>query len=117
MWPSPKACRTHHIPLPSLGYWAKVAAGQTLPRPALPQTGESWMDRVTFHGNFKPSNEVDATEIPEVREELLTGEKIIVPDAATELHPIVARAQVILSRLKPKPDGIWPHLRAFWVCM
>jgi hypothetical protein len=100
-----KACRSHHIPLPGRGYWAKRDAGQMMPRPALPETGESWMDRVAFNGNFKPANEVDPKEIPEVREELLTANKISVPEVTAELHPIVARARLYLSRLKPKADG------------
>jgi hypothetical protein len=100
-----KTCRSHHIPLPGRGYWARLEAGQTMPRPALPDTGESWMERVAFNGSFKPASEVDASEIPEVREELLTGSKITVPEVMAELHPIVARAQRALSGMKARPDG------------
>jgi hypothetical protein len=100
-----KICRSYHIPLPGRGYWAKLEAGQTLPRPALPVTGESWMERIDFNGSFKPASEVDASEIPEVREELLTSNKITVPEVTAELHPIVASAQRALSRMKAKPDG------------
>jgi hypothetical protein len=100
-----KACRSHHIPLPGRGYWAKVEAGQEPPQPALPETGESWMERLEFQGNFKPANEVAVDKIAEVREELLTGNKIIVPETPSELHPIVAHALQVLGRAKPKPDG------------
>jgi hypothetical protein len=100
-----KTCRSHHIPLPGRGYWAKLEAGQALPRTALPDTGQSWMERVTFNGSFKPASEVDASEIPEVREELLTGNKITVPEVTAELHPIVARANRVLTGMKAQPDG------------
>lgn len=36
-----KHCKRLGIPLPSSGYWAKVKAGQKVPKPALPKvTGE-----------------------------------------------------------------------------
>jgi hypothetical protein len=35
-----KLCRRLAIPLPSRGYWAKVAAGKIMGRPALPPTPE-----------------------------------------------------------------------------
>jgi hypothetical protein len=30
-----KRCKKHGIPTPGLGYWARVAAGQKMKRPAL----------------------------------------------------------------------------------
>ncbi len=35
-----KRCKKLNVPRPSLGYWAKVAAGQTLPKTPLPPTNE-----------------------------------------------------------------------------
>jgi hypothetical protein len=35
-----KRCKKLNVPRPSLGYWTKVAAGQTLPKAALPPTNE-----------------------------------------------------------------------------
>ena len=35
-----KACRRHDIPLPPVGYWAKVAAGQKMPTPKLRGNGD-----------------------------------------------------------------------------
>ena len=100
-----KTCRHHNIPLPGRGHWAKVEAGQKMPRPPLSETGESWMGRVAFHGKFTPASEIESDEIPEVHEEVLTGNRIFVPETPTELHPIVARAQRDLGRAKPQPDG------------
>lgn len=36
-----KACRRHDISLPPVGYWAKIAAGQTMPTPRLRGNGEA----------------------------------------------------------------------------
>jgi hypothetical protein len=35
-----KRCKKLNVPRPSLGYWAKIAAGQTLPKTPLPPTSE-----------------------------------------------------------------------------
>jgi len=64
-----KAGLGHHIPLPG-----EDRIGQKNCRD-LPETVESWMDSVAFQGNFKRANQVDADEIAEGREPLLTATK------------------------------------------
>jgi len=39
-----KACRKASIPLPPVGYWAKVAHGKSVPRPALPPSDQKTVE-------------------------------------------------------------------------
>jgi len=45
-----KACRRAAIPIPPVGYWARVAVGKKPERPALPARGFGMSDTVTFGG-------------------------------------------------------------------
>ena len=48
-----KACRRGDIPLPPRGYWARLAAGKRVIRPALPLRGPGASDRITV-GQDRP---------------------------------------------------------------
>lgn len=45
-----KLCRRLEIPVPERGYWARLAAGQTPPKPPLPERAEASGERITLHG-------------------------------------------------------------------
>lgn len=51
-----KHCRRLGIPLPPPGYWARIAAGQKIPKPALPKvTGEfkNYIRQYVIKPNFE----------------------------------------------------------------
>lgn len=60
-----KVCRKHKIPLPGLGYWARVKAGQKVHKPSLPEVEDAWIKTVKFIRTNTPSSEVKRSEIPE----------------------------------------------------
>ena len=37
-----RLCKRHNIPVPPVGYWAKLAAGQRPPQPPLPTPGDDF---------------------------------------------------------------------------
>jgi hypothetical protein len=43
-----KVCRRSAIPAPPRGYWAKIAAGNLVPRPGLPERAELDLKPITF---------------------------------------------------------------------
>jgi integrase len=46
-----KVCRRANIPVPARGYWAKISAGETFHRPALPTQQKETTDTVRFRIN------------------------------------------------------------------
>jgi hypothetical protein len=46
-----KVCRRSNIPAPPRGYWAKVAAGISIPRPDLPERADLGSRAIMFRTN------------------------------------------------------------------
>lgn len=103
-----KACRRHDIPLPPVGYWAKVAAGQQMPAPKLRGNGE---EIVEFSGSpslrktpLSPTLKASLNEALASR--ALSGEPVDVATLARWTRK-TARA------LERRPDqGGWIHGKA-----
>ncbi len=51
-----KICVKHEIPVPGLGYWAKIAAGHRLERPKLPPPSKPQLDEIRIYGSPKKPN-------------------------------------------------------------
>jgi hypothetical protein len=64
-----KRCKKMNVPKPSVGYWAKLAAGQNPEKPPLPPTP----DEVFIEAAKKPA-----------------GENLSVPATTENLHPFAA---------------------------
>ena len=81
-----KICRKHNISRPPLGYWAKVAHGQSPERPPLPAAssgkGEDMGIRLRLISPAARENEIDVIEE--------TAPEIVVVDRIIKPHPLVA---------------------------
>jgi hypothetical protein len=101
-----KTCRRLGVPRPPRGYWARIEAGEKLPKERLPAAKEG-QDRVV---------RFDVTENVARREEwaannILTAGKskkpsvIELPSEGSELHPIAEKHQRVLEKAKPGELG------------
>lgn len=89
-----KACRKAGIPLPPVGYWAKVAHGKSVPRPALPPSDQKMVeiDAQRFRGV--------KVVAPESRQPVQT---ISVPaELPPRLPPFTAATKVQLVKSRPR---------------
>jgi hypothetical protein len=82
-----KACRRLSVPLPGRGYWAKRRAGQTPPRPPLPEAPGP--KRVPVAGALQgpPTRDEEKAPVPEVR----------VREDLRRPHKLVAAARTALA--------------------
>ena len=94
-----KHCKTLGIPMPSLGYWAKVQAGQKIPRTDLPKvTGE-----VRYHiRNYFIKFKTDVEKLTEA--ELLSDEEFSLLTEETK-----KRIKEICSQIQVKSQLRSPH--------
>jgi len=107
-----KICDRHDIPTPGRGYWAKVAAGQTFPKPKLRPAKSPNLEVVGILGAFPRSPEMQAA-FAQVRAERPAVEKpkrpkptsaepaaalIATPAPETEIHPLVYRTHAKLAQ-------------------
>lgn len=95
-----KICKKLAVPLPPLGYWAKLAAGKKSPTPNLPQYSgapEIIRQRYVSDDPVEPDPEhLVARRIFEAQPE----NQIVVPDMLDKPHPLVAATDRALR--KPK---------------
>lgn len=91
-----KACRRHNIPRPPRGYWAKLAAGKALPKPAL------------------PTSKIDTVELDAARHRIAETPKVEIDRAsikaaqAAQGEALAGVASATFERLtnaKPSADG------------
>jgi hypothetical protein len=80
-----KRCTRLRVPIPGLGYWAKVKAGKTVPRPKLPAAPASVETSIRFFRRVPPP-ESAVTKTPPV------FERIVVPTSVAPTHPVVVGA-------------------------
>ncbi len=99
-----KTCRKLNIPRPSRGHWARIAAGQDSPRPALPAADSRTPKVARFDVWPAPPAPDEATQAAIDREDLLQF-RIEVSGSLTEPHPFVRQSKDALRKAKPAADG------------
>jgi hypothetical protein len=97
-----KVCKRHNIPRPPRGYWARLANGQRVKKPPLPQLGDQNLDTIRIAGQsaFEGASELGGVE----RSNL----KIAIPDALVQPHPLIVSTRQALLKTKPGVDGLVP---------
>ena len=93
-----KACRKYKIPVPWRGYWARLAAGQTLRRTRL-SPGQEKGTQITFTPLPKPEpvTEVQATQT------------LLLEDESKHLHPVVRKTKLAFQKKSLDQQGrYWP---------
>lgn len=73
-----KKCVKHDIPTPGLGYWAKLTAGQRIPRPKLPKSKAP--DLIPLEPLIRNPSGDPAPQVPDVEVPLKLGNP----------HPVIA---------------------------
>lgn len=88
-----KLCQRHKVPVPPRGYWARLQAGQTPTRTALPPAKEPRSDTVEIYPHerlIEHSAEIEAQEIP----------TITVADDRLLAHPLTLRIEGCFSKTR-----------------
>lgn len=93
-----KLCRRHNIPLPGLGYWARVQFGQKPERPTLPSSADPRLDVVEILPG-EPGQQVE-------KKERIEYPKIEVPADMEISHPVALRFRRILFKSKKDQRGV-----------
>jgi hypothetical protein len=89
-----KACRKAGIPLPPVGYWAKVAHGKPVPRPALPPSDQKTIE--IDAQRFRGAN-------PAPAETTQVAPTVSVPvEMPSRLPPFTAATKAQLVKARPK---------------
>jgi hypothetical protein len=101
-----KTCKRLGIPRPSRGHWAKVAAGQKMPKTSLPPPLDG-QDRVlTFDVSTNSARREEASEFyRSQREWEHLAVEMVLPDVQTPLHSLAERHRVALEKVKAENDG------------
>jgi hypothetical protein len=103
-----KTCKKHDIPLPPLGYWAKLAHGKNVVQTPLPALKHGIFDRVYLVEKPIPDQppEVTAAMASARERENSLDAKIHVPDSRPEkLHYTALAAERTLKKAKPDHEG------------
>ena len=95
-----KACKRYNIPRPPRGYWARIAAGQRVRRPALPQRDHS--DELVYLKGWDMPDEAVQKLISETR----TPASGTADAGIAELHKTAAAIQQRLLEVKPDSEGL-----------
>ena len=102
-----KTCRKLDVPLPPRGYWAKIKAGKTARRTALPKLKPGAHDRAVSYRRERPERPARPPELDSVAPVPVDGE-IIVTEVLTDPHPLVTRTKRHLEQAQPGHDGLLP---------
>lgn len=102
-----KTCKRLGIPRPSLGYWARVAAGEKLPRVPLPPPQQGQNRLITFDvaANRDRRREWAAMNITSSELEQVAV-RLELPDNQVPLHPLAQKHLRALEKEKPAEDGL-----------
>ena len=93
-----KACRQSKIPTPPVGYWAKVAHGKSVPKPALPSSSDTFVVlEPQRHRQEDRPEPLTAEEFP--------GFQVEVRQDLGGLAPFAAATYAQLSKDKPASSG------------
>ena len=91
-----KLCKRNDIPRPSLGYWAKKAAGQNLPTVPLPRADEDWDITITSYTQ-SPDDPCLRAEAEKALSQAVPENPITVPETLRGAHPLVSQSLHILE--------------------
>jgi hypothetical protein len=98
-----KTCKRMGIPRPSLGYWARVVAGEKVPKIPLPdpQAGQDKIVTFDVAANRKRREEWRSTnsDVDSLAVDL------VLPPEEVELHPVAQRHLRAFEKKKPGEDG------------
>lgn len=99
-----KTCRKHGIPLPPLGYWAKLQHGKKVVQTPLPPAESERHEKIDIRLPQKP---VQPPEIAEALQSALEEEApISFPvERPEKLHPIAAATEKVLRKAKIDDEG------------
>ncbi len=103
-----KICIRHHVLVPGLGYWAKVAAGKTVTQVPLPPISDSALEEIRISG---ASDSKLPPAVRQAKREAIVGEKalekrITVNSATAAFHPVAALTLKALRKRKPDHKGL-----------
>jgi len=103
-----KICKKLAVPLPPLGYWAKLAAGKKLPTPPLPEySGPTEIVSERFVS--EDAGEPDPEHLIARREfEARPENQIVVSETLEMPHPLVAATELAFRRLKRRDPRDMP---------
>lgn len=95
-----KVCRRYKIPRPPPGYWAKLAAGKSVPRAKLPRIEDERYRTVSMQGWDLPEG------VLETKAKGLIAPMSVDVDSRTEMHVLAANAREQLSKSKLDQNGL-----------
>jgi len=95
-----KTCRKLNVPLPPRGYWAKIKAGKTPRRAALPKLKKAELDQ---HVSYRYPRQEPPPRPPELAAAVPVplADDIVVAEVLTDPHPLVERTKRHLEAAKP----------------
>ena len=101
-----KTCKRLGIPRPSLGYWARVAVGEKVPKTRMPppQAGQDRVVTFDVAANLERRKEWKETAPSQKDVEHLAVE-LGLPDSQSPLHPLAEKHQRALEKAKAGDDG------------
>ncbi len=100
-----KVCRKLEIPLPGLGHWTKIACGQTIPRPPLPEVENL---PVLIRQIREPETPVLAEDAPQLeRIERLAATATPSVTKAMLAHPLIEKTRVALTGVRATDGKLW----------
>jgi len=94
-----RICRKMQVPLPGRGYWAKPKERRP-PRPPLPKLTPEEARRLHFIGDRRSTEQQRYQEAAESAKAESSGAAVVVQDALTDPHELVAKAERRLRRAK-----------------
>ncbi|WP_298161776.1 hypothetical protein [Acidocella sp.] len=103
-----KVCKKYGIPLPPLGYWAKLQHGKKVRETPLPppQPGQSGEINLKVHNRPELADDVIEAEEVARGDEAKPERRITVPTTRPDrLHPIAAATEKALRKAKPDHEG------------
>jgi hypothetical protein len=104
-----KLCARHGIPVPPRGYWARKAAGQRVPQPALPEFDHPGRQTLSFdQATLRPVGERPSKpeQHPLVAFEQEATNRLSVAEDLPLVHELVLKTQRLLKRAKRDPHGL-----------
>ena len=103
-----KLCLKHEIPVPSQGWWNKLAAGHTLKRPALPKASSALLDEIEFKTRPAIFDRASTTSGD------ILGDAIV-PTARPDHIPVwIRKAENALRSRKPDHRGLLQLSKKSW---
>jgi len=106
-----KTCKSHDIPRPPVGYWAKKEVGKALPQPPLPPNHDPKRQQIKLWDGPRPTpvaeppQEFDA-DIQELLERAMTLPPVLVAASLHNLHPLIRKTRDALENQTYEDHGL-----------